>query len=67
MIDTYDAIEKYILNFILLIKFLYFQKDPINGLMFDPMSSEVNEDDEKILNPLKPQKNFGKKNKNKNY
>ena len=29
------------------------------------MNSNVNEDDEKILNPLKPQKNFGKKSKNK--
>ena len=29
------------------------------------MNSDVNEDDEKILNPLKPQKNFGKKSKNK--
>ena len=27
------------------------------------MNSEVNEDDEKILNPLKPQKNLGKKRK----
>ena len=27
------------------------------------MNSDVNEDDEKILNPLKPQKNFGKKAK----
>ena len=45
--------------------FLIFQKDPINGIMTDSINSDVNEDDEKILNPLIPQKNFGNKNKNK--
>ena len=45
--------------------FSIFQKDPINGIMNDSINSEVNEDDEKILNPLKPQKNFGKKTKKK--
>ena len=34
--------------------------------MTDSINSDVNEDDEKILNPLKPQKKFGnKKNKKK--
>ena len=42
-----------------------FQKDPINGIMTDSINSEVNEDDEKILNPLIPQKKFGTKNKNR--
>ena len=42
-----------------------FQSDQINGIMVDSMNSDVNEDDETILNPLKPQKNFGKKSKNK--
>ena len=46
--------------------FSIFQKDPINGIMTDSINSDVNEDDEKILNPLIPQKNFGnKKNKKK--
>ena len=46
--------------------FSIFQKDPINGIMTDSINSDVNEDDEKILNPLKPQKKFGnKKNKKK--
>ena len=45
--------------------FLIFQKDPINGIMNDSINSDVNEDDEKILNPLIPQKHFGNKNKNK--
>ena len=35
MIDTYYAIEKYILNFILLIKLFYFQKDPLNLIKAD--------------------------------
>ena len=45
--------------------FSMFQKDQINGIMVDSMNSDVNEDDEKILNPLKPQRNFGKNKKNK--
>ena len=45
--------------------FSMFQKDQINGIMIDSMNSDVNEDDEKILNPLKPQRNFGKNKKNK--
>ena len=45
--------------------FLIFQKDPINGIMTDSINSDVNEDDEKILNLLIPQKPFGNKNKNK--
>ena len=46
--------------------FSAFHKDPINGIMVDnSINSDVNEDDEKILNPLKPQQNFGKKNKKK--
>ena len=48
--------------------FTIFQNDKINGIMSDSINSDVNEDDEKILNPLKPQKKFGtgnKKNKNK--
>ena len=45
--------------------FIDFQKDPINGIMTDSINSDVNEDDEKILNPLIPQKKFGNKNKNK--
>ena len=48
--------------------FSIFQNDQINGIMSDSINSDVNEDDEKILNPLKPQKQFGigsKKNKNK--
>ena len=45
--------------------FLIFQKDPINGIMNDSINSDVNEDKEKILNPLIPQKHFGNKNKNK--
>ena len=46
--------------------FSMFQNDPINGIMTDSINSDVNEDDEKILNPLKPQKKFGnKKNKKK--
>ena len=40
-------------------------KDPINGIMTDTINSDVNEDDEKVLNPLIPQKKFGNKNKNK--
>ena len=32
--------------------FIDFQKDPINGIMTDSINSDVNEDDEKILNPL---------------
>ena len=43
-----------------------FNKDPINGIMTDTINSDVNEDDEKILNPLIPQKKFGNKNKNRN-
>lgn len=43
--------------------FKAFQNDQINGIMIDSMNSDVNEDDEKILNPLKPQKNFGKNKK----
>ena len=35
MLDTYYGIEKYILNFLLLIKFLYFQKDPISLMKAD--------------------------------
>ena len=46
--------------------FIDFQKDPINGIMTDSINSDVNEDDEKILNPLIPQKKFGNKSKNKN-
>ena len=38
--------------------FSIFQKDPINGIMTDSINSDVNEDDDKILNPLIPQKNF---------
>ena len=47
--------------------FSMFESDKINGITTDSMNSDVNEDDEKILNPLKPQRNFGmgKKNKNK--
>ena len=46
--------------------FSAFNKDQINGIMVDnSINSDVNEDDEQILNPLKPQKNFGKKNKKK--
>ena len=48
--------------------FSIFQKDQINGIMIDSINSDVNEDDEKVLNPLKPQKKFGaggKKGKNK--
>jgi len=45
--------------------FSAFQKDPINGILTDSINSDVNEDDDKILNPLKPQKKFGNKNKNK--
>ena len=45
--------------------FLIFQKDPINGIMNDSINSDVNKDEEKILNPLIPQKHFGNKNKNK--
>ena len=48
--------------------FSAFQKDQINGIMIDSINSDVNEDDEKVLNPLKPQKKFGtggKKGKNK--
>ena len=50
--------------------FNIFQHDEINGIMSDSINSEINEDDEKILNPLKPQKNFGmnkKKKKKNNY
>ena len=43
--------------------FKAFQNDQINGIMIDSMNSDVNEDDEKILNPLKPQRNFGKNKK----
>ena len=46
--------------------FIDFQKDPINGIMTDSINSDVNEDDEKILNPLIPQKKFGNKSKNRN-
>ena len=46
--------------------FIDFQKDPINGIMTDSINSDINEDDEKILNPLIPQKKFGNKSKNKN-
>ena len=46
--------------------FIDFQKDPINGIMTDSINSDVNEDDEKILNPLILQKKFGNKSKNKN-
>ena len=46
--------------------FSVFNKDPINGIMTDSINSDVNEDDEKVLNPLIPQKKFGNKNKNKN-
>ena len=35
MFDTYYGIEKYILNFILLIKFLYLQKDPLSLMKAD--------------------------------
>ena len=35
MIDTYFGIENYILNFILLIKFLFSQKDPLNLVKAD--------------------------------
>lgn len=48
--------------------FSAFQNDQINGITIDSMNSDVNEDDEKVLNPLKPQKKFGmggKKNKKK--
>ena len=45
--------------------FSMFQTDQINGITVDSMNSNVNEDDEKVLNPLKPQRNFGKKNKKK--
>lgn len=45
--------------------FIDFQKDPINGIMTDSINSDVNEDDEKILNPLIPQKKLGNKSKNK--
>ena len=45
--------------------FSVFQNDPINGIMTDSINSDVNEDDDKILNPLIPQKKFGNKNKNK--
>ncbi len=45
--------------------FIDFQKDPINGIMTDSINSDINEDDEKILNPLIPQKKFGNKSKNK--
>lgn len=45
--------------------FSMFQTDQINGITVDSMNSDVNEDDEKVLNPLKPQRNFGKKNKKK--
>ena len=45
--------------------FLIFHKDPINGIMTDSVNSDVNEDDDKVLNPLIPQKNFGAKHKNK--
>ena len=37
------------------------QSNQINGIIVDSINSDFNEDDEKILNPLKPQKNFGKK------
>ena len=46
--------------------FIDFQKDPINGIMTDSINSDINEDDEKILNPIIPQKKFGNKSKNKN-
>ena len=39
-------------------------KTLINKTLFS-INSDVNEDDEKILNPLIPQKHFGNKNKNK--
>ena len=45
--------------------FLIFHKDPINGIMTDSVNSDVNEDDDKVLNPLIPQKNFGANHKNK--
>ena len=35
MIDTYYGIEKYIINYLLLIKFLYFQKDPLSLIKAD--------------------------------
>ena len=43
--------------------FSIFQKDQINGISIDSMNSDVNEDDDKILNPLQPQKNVGSKGK----
>ena len=46
--------------------FSMFQNDPINGIMTDSINSDVNEDDEKILNPLKPQKNLEIKKTKKN-
>ena len=43
--------------------FSIFQNDQINRIKVDSMNNDVNEDDEKILDPLKPQKHFeaGKK------
>ena len=35
MFDAYYGIEKYIINYILLIKFLYFQKDPLSLIKAD--------------------------------
>lgn len=42
-----------------------FQHDEIKGMLSDSVNEDVNEDDEKILNPLKPQPNFGAKKKKK--
>ena len=45
--------------------FSVFKKDAINGIMTDDINNDINEDDDKILNPLIPQKKFGNKNKHK--
>jgi hypothetical protein len=48
--------------------FSFIKKDDNNDNLVDSINSDVNEDDEKVLNPLKPQKKFGtggKKGKNK--
>ena len=46
--------------------FSFIKKDDNNDNLVDSINSDVNEDDEKVLNPLKPQKQFGtKKNKKK--
>ena len=45
--------------------FSVFKKDAINGIMTDDINNDINEDDDKVLNPLIPQKKFGNKNKHK--